>query len=121
MAGAVPELASGVVGSTHHLWVARTAWGWLLWVAWQTGLLYNQNDIEVRPGLFFCICPRMLCLRQGNSTHTVPSDVLQTASRWLSVPPPLSPNICCRALWTLASLSSVRADVLVQQGVFPLS
>lgn len=50
MAGAVPELASGGVGSAHQLWVGRVAFGWLLWVAWQTGLLYDDNDTEVRLG-----------------------------------------------------------------------
>lgn len=48
MAGAVPELASGHVCSAHHAWVGRMAWGWLLWVVWQTGLLYNGNATEVR-------------------------------------------------------------------------
>lgn len=47
MAGAVPELAAGSVGSAHHLWVGRVAFGWLLWIAWQTGLLYDDNDIKV--------------------------------------------------------------------------
>jgi hypothetical protein len=47
MAGAVPELAAGAPGSAHHLWVGRVAFGWLLWVAWQTGLLYDDNDTAV--------------------------------------------------------------------------
>jgi hypothetical protein len=47
MAGAVPDLASGSVGSAHHLWVGRVAFGWLLWIAWQTGLLYDSNDLQV--------------------------------------------------------------------------
>lgn len=47
MAGAVPDLASGSTGSAHHLWVGRVAFGWLLWVAWQTGLLYDDNDVRV--------------------------------------------------------------------------
>lgn len=47
MAGAVPDLASGSVGSPHHLWVGRVAFGWLLWIAWQTGLLYDSNDMQV--------------------------------------------------------------------------
>lgn len=47
MAGAVPDLASGAVGSAHHLWVGRQAFGWLLWVAWQTGLLYDDNETKV--------------------------------------------------------------------------
>lgn len=47
VAGAVPELASGAVGSEHHLWVSRTCWGWLLWVAFQTGLLYTRDVTSV--------------------------------------------------------------------------
>jgi hypothetical protein len=47
MAGAVPDLASGSAGSAHHLWVGRVAFGWLLWVAWQTGLLYDDSDVRV--------------------------------------------------------------------------
>lgn len=47
MAGSVPELASGVVGSAHHLHVGRMVWGWLLWVSWQAGLLYDNNETKV--------------------------------------------------------------------------
>jgi hypothetical protein len=56
MAGAVPDLASGSVGSAQHLWVGRVAFGWLLWVAWQTGLLYNSNDMRVSGRGGSCMC-----------------------------------------------------------------
>jgi len=49
LAGAVPDLASGAVGSAHHLWVGRVVWGWLLWVSWQSGLLYDDNQTKVGP------------------------------------------------------------------------
>lgn len=47
LAGAVPDLASGAVGSAHHLWVGRVVWGWLLWASWQSGLLYDDNQTKV--------------------------------------------------------------------------
>lgn len=62
MAGAVPDLASGSVGSAHHLWVGRGAFGWLLWISWQTGLLYDSNDIQVIEigGVGVIACVKML-------------------------------------------------------------